>query len=139
MARKCKEATRLYDQKRYAENKEAHSARSLAYRNKKRSEDPEAFKKAARNTQLKLKYGITLEVYDQMHMLQQGECAICGKTAEEAGPKGSILHVDHNHETGEVRALLCTKCNKGIGLLDDSPEALRSAADYLDRYGSYSK
>ena len=56
------------------------------------------------------------------------ECIICG--AEE--PPNKYFAVDHDHETGRVRGVLCHKCNKGIGLFQDSPELLRLAALYLE-------
>ena len=58
---------------------------------------------------------------------QQGTCLICGR------PPGKYrLSVDHSHETGEVRGLLCARCNRGIGLFWDDPVIFRRAADYLE-------
>jgi hypothetical protein len=69
-----------------------------------------------------------------MLQLQNGVCAICScpetvkhHSTNEIQP----LVVDHDHGTGRVRGLLCTRCNKGIGLLKHNPEFLRAAADYL--------
>lgn len=63
--------------------------------------------------------------------LEQGNsCAICGRHEQEVG----TLHLDHNHTTREVRALLCRGCNHGIGHLRDDPAALRSAAEYLENF-----
>jgi len=81
------------------------------------------------------KYGITLEEYDNMLEDQGGCCAICKST----DPLGSRFVVDHNHDTGDVRGLLCKNCNTGIGLLKDSPEVLVSAVDYLLERGNYAK
>ena len=83
----------------------------------------------ARRASLKSKYGITPEDYDAMFDSQSGRCAICG--TDRAGGSGDRLHVDHSHETGEVRGLLCGNCNRGIGHFKDSPDTLREAADYL--------
>jgi hypothetical protein len=58
---------------------------------------------------------------------QRGGCATCGRL-----PSRISLHVDHDHTTHEVRGLLCMQCNNGIGLLQESPELLRDAADYLE-------
>lgn len=74
------------------------------------------------------KYGITLEQYDEMFEDQDGKCAICLKTVDSMN-----LCVDHCHKTGVVRGLLCHNCNRGIGLLQDSADTLRVAADYLER------
>lgn len=67
-----------------------------------------------------------------MYEAQGGVCAICRKPADPYGVRAaSRLHVDHDHLTGAVRALLCNNCNRGIGYLADSPELLRAAADYI--------
>jgi len=63
---------------------------------------------------------------------QQNRCAICD--ASEPGGQGDF-HVDHDHATGKVRGLLCSRCNTSLGLYRDSPERLRRAADYLARGG----
>jgi len=59
---------------------------------------------------------------------QEGCCAICGKHQSEQKKR---LEVDHCHETGHVRALLCTNCNTALGKFYDDPELLYRAADYL--------
>jgi hypothetical protein len=87
-----------------------------------------------RAEKLKAKYGMTLDDYDAMLEDQQGRCAICGLTPAEAGHKGKhegILFIDHDHETGKVRKLLCRDCNFGLGFFHDSPERLEAAARYL--------
>lgn len=58
---------------------------------------------------------------------QDGRCAICHVVIDDHG------HVDHDHETGAVRGVLCQKHNMAIGLLDDDPVLLRAAADYIER------
>ena len=72
-------------------------------------------------------YGITVEQYQEMHERQGGLCAICG----QANVRGLSLAVDHCHETGEIRGLLCNPCNSGVGLLGDDPARLQAAIDYL--------
>lgn len=83
------------------------------------------------------KYGITVERLDEMMIEQNGLCAVC------EGPSTKIHHgsqkvmdlcVDHDHETGKVRGLLCDRCNRAIGLLQDSAANLRRAAAYLERH-----
>lgn len=86
-----------------------------------------------RRHQLKHNYGITVEEYDELFEIQEGACAICGRTDNGVNQHGPMrLAVDHDHETGEVRGLLCNRCNTALGLLDDDPERLRIAARYLD-------
>ena len=72
-------------------------------------------------------YGLTVDELDRMLRRQRGQCALCGTT--EPGKKG--LAIDHDHVTGQVRALLCGRCNTGIGLLQDDPELLAKAATYV--------
>jgi len=78
------------------------------------------------------KYGITQADYDQKLADQAGGCAICGSV--EADSLGRRMYLDHDHQTGKARGLLCGKCNFGIGSLQDDPNLLRAAADYLEVY-----
>jgi len=84
---------------------------------------------------LKTMYGITIEQYNEMLDRQGGVCAICGEE-ETRTNKGTIraLCVDHNHDTGMVRGLLCANCNNGIGYLGDSADRVRSALEYLEHH-----
>jgi hypothetical protein len=72
---------------------------------------------------LRKHFGISLEQYNIMVEDQGGRCAICGEESQ--------LHVDHDHETTEVRGLLCNNCNNGLGRFLDRPDLLRKAAEYL--------
>lgn len=85
---------------------------------------------ARRQHKLMHKYGISVAEYDQLLADQDGRCAICGVAGPEAARWG-VLVVDHDHESGKVRGLLCSNCNCAIGLLGDSPERLNKAAAYL--------
>lgn len=69
------------------------------------------------------RYGITLDDYNDMFSGQSGKCAICGAESK--------LMIDHDHTTGEVRGLLCLRCNTGLGMFRDSPEFLSTAINYL--------
>lgn len=96
----------------------------------------------ALNSHLRRRFGITLDQYNAMVAEQGGVCAICGEPpAIYSTPGGRRrqgrqvrprLVVDHNHETGEVRGLLCTPCNRGIGFLKDNPAIVASALKYLE-------
>jgi len=81
---------------------------------------------------LKHRYNITLDQYDEMYEAQQGRCAICG--TDTPGSRFNHFHVDHDHVTGQVRALLCEACNTGLGKFRDNPNLLRSAALYLEKH-----
>ena len=76
-------------------------------------------------------YGLTEEDYKAMLERQDHCCAICGST--EWPGKDNRPHVDHDHATGRIRGILCSKCNLAIGHMDDDPKRLRAAADYLER------
>ena len=95
MSEEQKEHRRVYSREYYHQNKEA-------------------IKEQVRRSTYKKLYGISLEDYDQMYEAQEGVCGICGNI----NSSGKRLCVDHNHDTGEVRGLLCTKCNYNLGWLE---------------------
>ena len=80
---------------------------------------------------LKAKYRITMVDYQSLMGEQFGVCAICGE--KEANTE--YLAVDHDHITGEVRGLLCKRCNKGLGFFLDKPDLLVKAIVYLKKHG----
>lgn len=87
-----------------------------------------------RNRQLKNNFGISLEEYDLILKNQNGKCAICNKTeGEKRNGKTKYLAVDHCHKTGRIRGLLCGKCNKALGLLEDNMAIINKAIDYLQK------
>lgn len=79
------------------------------------------------------KYGLTLYAYQRMLERQKGACAICKRPELDVGG----LVVDHNHDTGKVRGLLCGSCNTALGLLQDSPDVVDAALLYLEERGCY--
>jgi len=79
---------------------------------------------------LKHRYGISPGQYEAMSMAQKWLCAVCGEKQKD----GRRLCVDHNHKTGVIRDLLCTRCNIAIGAFGDSPFLLTAAALYLKRH-----
>jgi hypothetical protein len=85
--------------------------------------------KETREKHLVRKYGVTLDDYDKMLTAQNGCCAICAKP--EKNEKHGVFHVDHCHDTGRVRGLLCNNCNQVLGRAQDDREILLRAADYL--------
>lgn len=121
----------------YEANKERISERSAARRRK----DHEAYleyireynsrpenKERRKDLLLKKTYGISLDDYNRMLEEVDHSCQICGKHTDE---QTKMLAVDHCHDTGAVRGLLCDNCNRGMGLLKDSIEVLESAVKYL--------
>lgn len=75
-------------------------------------------------------YGITSSQFEEMNTAQNGLCAICGERQTKRPFK---LCVDHCHGTGTIRGLLCSLCNRALGLMRDRPELLRKAAEYLEK------
>lgn len=84
-------------------------------------------KESSRKSLFKYRCGITIDEYNTMFDQPRGLCAICGCRLGE----GQQTSVDHDHDTGKVRALLCHLCNVGLGFFRDSPEFLSKAVEYL--------
>lgn len=77
-----------------------------------------------RERHLKSKYGITQADFDKMLEEQNGKCKICSTPQEEAALKR--LHVDHDHSTGEIRGLLCSRCNGALGWYEKHKEGIEN-------------
>ena len=92
-------------------------------------QNKDRMKERMRITAYMRKYGITIEEYEILLAEQNGCCAIC---LVVTGSDGKRLSVDHNHETGEVRGLLCDNCNTGLGMFKDNPSLLAKAINYLN-------
>lgn len=92
----------------------------------------ESNKEKLRDAERQRKFGITKQKYAELFLSQNGVCAICEKP-ETATRKGVVkaLAVDHCHETGKIRGLLCSDCNTGIGKLKEDRKILISAIRYL--------
>lgn len=80
-----------------------------------------------REIHLRNKFGLTPGEYDAILEAQGGVCALC----ESPPTPGISLHVDHDHGTGEVRGLLCMRCNNALGLFREDPDLLKRAARYV--------
>lgn len=124
------EVFKKYRDDQYASNKEAILERSRVWRETHRVE--------LRAYQRLRTYGLSLEGFETLLAAQGGLCAICRVDMESLadspfGKPRTGVCVDHNHDTGKVRGLLCSACNKAIGLMKDNAVRLRAAADYLDR------
>jgi hypothetical protein len=90
------------------------------------------YRDRARNGNYQKAYGISLDDYNRILLDQNNVCAICKKTQiKSARNHDNYLAVDHCHETGKVRGLLCNKCNQGLGLFDESIELFSTAMKYL--------
>lgn len=81
-----------------------------------------------RYTVMKSAYGISMDGYNALFSLQQGRCAICNTHQDELNKN---LSVDHCHDTGKIRGLLCQHCNSLLGFAKDSVEIMNKAVSYL--------
>lgn len=81
-----------------------------------------------RAAKLRSKYGLSIEDFERIAAIQGDRCALC--RTDTPGGRGS-WHVDHDHETGAIRGLLCMRCNRAIGMFEDSTDLLELAIRYL--------
>ena len=88
--------------------------------------------------EVKRKYNLDSETFWSIYDEQGGRCAICNKQLAWSGGKDAP-HVDHCHETGRVRGVLCRKCNSGLGYFNDDLKLLKSATKYLQWHGYSAK
>lgn len=82
--------------------------------------------------QIRKKYGIKVDEYETLLKAQNGKCAICGRHYTELG---KLLSVDHDHESGKNRSLLCNGCNLGLGNFEENISNLKKAINYLKKWG----
>jgi hypothetical protein len=137
----CKVCLSVKNKQDYKDNKKERSEKAKVwyYNNKEKVAERNKLNRdpvRERRKQLKKIYNITLETYELMVIEQNNLCAICNKPETVKQKDGSIktLCVDHNHTTGEVRQLLCNRCNKGIGLLKDDISIVFKAYEYLKKH-----
>ena len=132
-----KQKQKQYAKKYYDNNKEICKQRTkehpscIAAREKYRSKPETKIK--VRNWRLLQAYGITNVEYEEMLERQSFCCAGCGLHENELGKK---LHVDHNHETGTVRGLLCGNCNRALGLVKENLKTLVELQKYLEKFNA---
>lgn len=119
---------------RYHANPEKIKAKNNAWRRANPDRVREHHKRGAlrrREYKLKQQYGLTIVAYNDLVEASNGLCAVCNKP-----PRGTRsatkLHVDHCHNTGRVRGLLCHACNVALGMARDNPDTLRRLAMYLE-------
>lgn len=127
----------------YAADPEGHRAKSRAFAaqnpekvrasiNNAIARKPEKYRKMAQyNARYHLlrQYGLTWEEFEAMFERQNGLCPICTESLK----RGSSTHIDHDHDSGAIRGLLCSRCNQAIGLLRESTDNMERAIAYLRR------
>lgn len=113
-------------------NKPISSNDAADYQRQWRNNNPDKTK----NNDLKKMYGITLQEYENLLAKQNGVCAICGgkETTKSNDGFPRRMPVDHDHATGKIRGLLCTQCNRGLGMFGENRNRLLAAAAYVEKH-----
>jgi hypothetical protein len=131
-----KDKITAHNKQYYQENKDEIGAWRKQYAKDHKSEIAarkklyhEGHKAEAKNHHLQDNFGISLKQYNELFDLQQGCCAICGAHQTKLS---KALAVDHDHETGEIRGLLCSGCNFILGHAKDDIGVLANAIKYLE-------
>ncbi len=104
----CKKCALAYNKEYCRKNKDKVARWCKKSREKRKKRDLKGYKRSYRNTQLKYLYNITLEDYDKLFKQQRGCCSVCKRPQSKLT---RTLAVDHNHQTGKIRGLLCDLCN----------------------------
>ncbi len=120
------EKERAYRREYHQKNREKVLASNRKYYEQHREEIRARRRLDSKKDGLKYKYGMTIEQWDEMFLRQGGRCAICEEATE--------LQVDHCHDSGRVRELLCRRCNTSIGQFQEDPELLARAAAYVTKW-----
>jgi hypothetical protein len=113
---KCRDCERTKSRDYYRLNPSKRQQHQARWREKQRGRD---------------RYKISTDEFDFLLRAQRGRCAICGAAKNVEGK--TLLCVDHCHETGSIRGLLCNRCNSGIGMLKDDPRLVARALRYLKK------
>jgi len=115
-----------YYDRYYQKNEAKKRQQAKTYRLQNR----EKYNEMAKRWHFKTRYGLTLEDIDAILAAQNYKCKLCGEPLVE-----TKRCIDHDHETGEIRGILCQKCNVGLGMFNDDSKKLKLAAKYLDKKG----
>jgi hypothetical protein len=128
---RCKELKPLTDfyNNKQTKDKKASQCKSCFKVHEKNWQlnNPESFKASCRKRNLKKKYGLTVEQYDEMFNKQNKRCACCNRETDK-------LVVDHNHTTGAIRELLCSPCNTALGLLNEDVTVMQNMSNYVRKH-----
>jgi len=136
----CKACVKAYRKNRYHTDPDV-KARAKVYSTQWKRDHPDIeaarrkeprYQEHRRKSALKQLYGTTSAEFEAMEVAQGSLCAICGQPERSA--RNRRLTIDHDHLTNAIRALLCSQCNRAIGLLADDPNIIRKAADYIERF-----
>lgn len=101
------------------------------------ADNKERQQKYRKTADLKRSYGISLEQFNEMLVSQSALCAICHKPETQVHPKSGLpyqLSVDHCHKTGNTRELLCNRCNRTLGMVNDNADLLKRMIEYVQKH-----
>lgn len=129
----CKKCESEANRKRFL-LKNKNKNEYVKYKPKKTKEE---IKIDALKRMLKHRYNITYDDYVNMYKNQKERCGICGRHVILGTPKG--LYIDHCHETGKVRSLLCSKCNSGLGMFNEDISLLIKVIKYILNHNTYNQ
>lgn len=121
--KQCKKCSNTQSREWAANNRDAERARVRKYH----AENRERLNEYARWQRFQRKYGVSKDQYVVMLASQEHQCKICDRPLINQGR----VCIDHSHKTNKVRGILCDRCNRGIGLLQDNPTVLNKAAQYI--------
>jgi len=131
-----KQKEKEYKRAWYLKNKELCRQRTRASRARRKAQGIEWYQlnkekrdEYNRKHKLKLNYGISVEQYELLIDVQNGRCAICGDL-----PGKRRLAVDHNHQTGKIRGLLCHRCNTALGNLRENIDIMNKMIGYINKF-----
>ena len=102
------------------------------------AENKDRLKIYRKSADLKKKYGLSLDEYNNLHKQQEGLCQICKQPETQACYRTGAtynLAVDHCHITGKIRQLLCSRCNRTLGMVNDDKDLLLAMIEYLENHG----
>ncbi len=122
--------------KRAGENRRAPRYRDRKYRTKRvrRKRHPKEIAIIDKRSRVKRAYGLTLEEFYSKLKSQENLCALCKLPFEGSGKQKLAPALDHDHRNGKIREFIHSRCNKAIGMLEDSSELLRLAVAYLEKH-----
>ena len=123
---RCKPCSKRISRDHRSDNYETHRQTDKAYRSR-----PD-IRARNRDVRLRRRYGIGAGEYDALLARQGGVCAVCYEDRRDS--RDREMPVDHDHDSGAIRGILCDNCNRIIGLFQDDPRILRNAVRYLQRW-----
>lgn len=126
----CKVCTASKNKEWFSNNKEKHAATCALWYSKNK----EKANRKGTDWHYKSNYGISYEEFILLAGKQQNKCAICSTTLVFTGRGTTRAVMDHCHTTGDIRGILCSNCNQGIGLLKENIGILKSSILYLEKY-----